>query len=354
MTVLAELADGLVSQQCDVCVPPVLTVNTIDGLRRTGWSLRSDGKELDACPNCTVRVAPRMRRPRADAVPVSPDPDRLPNLLVVGATKAGTTSMHNYLAVHPEIEVSAEKEMRFFTDPDCRAWVGRYQEHFATGTRYRAESTPFYSKTPAFPGVVDRMADLVPDARIIYLVRDPVDRIVAEFVEQVQWNAASGELADVLADPLEPTNALVASSRYGSQLDDYLRRFPRDRVLVLDLADLAEDVVATMGRVFAFLGLEVPADLSPETLTRHNTLEEKVALPPWLMAVRRGPLVRAWRRLPERPRHLVSHLAWRRTGAKVARPTLDEDTLAKLREALRPEVERLRELTGQAYAGWSL
>ena len=203
----------------------------------------------DACPNCTVRVAPRHRVRRGDATPQQPDPERLPNVVVVGATKAGTTSMHAYLAVHPEIAASEEKEMRFFTDPDCRDWVGAYQERFAPGTRYRLESTPFYSKAPCYPGVVERMAALVPDARIIYLVRDPIDRIVAEHVEMVAWNSAERPLDEELADPGEPTSPLVASSRYATQLEPYLEAFGKDRVLVVDLADLGADVDATMARV---------------------------------------------------------------------------------------------------------
>jgi len=338
--------------QCDLCIPPVLTIASPAWLRRTGWTLAADGGPVDACPNCTVRVAARHRVRRGDASPQRPDPARLPNLVVVGATKAGTTSMHNYLAAHPEIAASEEKEMRFFTDPDCRDWIGAYQERFAPGTRYRLESTPFYSKSPCYPGVVDRMADLVPDARIVYLVRDPIDRIIAEHVEMLAWNSAERPLEEELADPDEPTSPLVASSRYATQLEAYLRRFDREQVLVVDLADLAADLVGAMGRVFDFLGLDRPA-LSAEEYGRYNTAEEKRALPPWLMALRRGPLVRVARRLPAGPRRLVD-LAWRRTGERIERPQLSPASEAALRTALQPEVDRLRQLTGQPFATWSL
>ncbi|WP_408898120.1 sulfotransferase family protein [Nocardioides sp. R1-1] len=348
---LTPLAHGRVSMQCDLCIPPVLTIATPAWLRRTGWTLAADGGPVDACPNCTARVAPRHRVRRRDAVPQQPDPARLPNVVVVGATKAGTTSMHNYLAVHPEVAASEEKEMRFFTDPDCRDWVGAYQDRFATGTRYRLESTPFYSKAPCYPGVPERMAELVPDARIIYLVRDPVERIIAEHVEMVAWNAAERPLEEELADPDEPTSPLVASSRYATQVEAYRERFGPDRVLVVDLADLGADVDGTMGRVFEFLGLDRPA-IGADEWGRYNTLEEKRALPPWLMALRRGPLVRAVRRLPAAGR--LVHLAWRRTGERIERPQLSPATEAALRASLQPEVDRLRALTGQAFATWSL
>jgi len=353
MAVLAELANGQISVQCDICVPPVLTVNTPARLASNGWSLRSRGERLDACLNCSAHVAPRHRVARGDATPVEPDPERMPNVVVVGAMKAGTTSMHNYLDLHPDVAVSTEKEMRFFSDPDCRRWVGAYQEHFPTGTRYRVESSPHYTKHPCIPGVVDRMAELVPDARIVYLVRDPVDRVVAEYVEQVQWRATHRTLEEELADPTDPENALVASSRYATQLEEILRRYPAEQVLVVDLADLGADVVGTMARVFGFLDLPVP-HASADDYGRFNTREEKHQVPGWLLALRRGPVLRAFRRLPAGPRQFLTHRMWRRESNLVERPRLLPETEAALRAALQPEVDRLRALTGQEFATWSL
>ena len=278
MTVLAELSRGLVSIQCDLCVPPVLTINAPADLRRTGWVLRADGKPYDVCPYCAGRIAPANRTPRRDPSPVTPDPERLPNLVVVGAMKAGTTSMHNYLGLHPEITVSVDKEARFFQDPDMLDWVGIYQRNFAPGTRLRAESTPFYSKSPVFPGVVDRMADLVPDARIIYMVRDPIDRIVAEYVEQMQWGAASRPLDVELSEPEDPTNWLVASSRYATQLALYQERFGKEGVLVVDLTDLGADTAGVMGDVFGFLGLD-RLDLGADDFRIFNARDDKGTFP---------------------------------------------------------------------------
>lgn len=353
MVVLTEVHGDQISLQCDVCVPPVLTVGSPQQLKRTGWTLRSEGQPVDACLNCTAHLAPRQRVSRADATPSIPDPHRMPNVIVIGAMKAGTTSMHAYLDVHPDVSVSTEKEMRFFSDPGALDWVGRYQSHFPTGTRYRVESSPHYTKFPVIPGVVDRMADLVPDAKLIYLVRDPVERIVAEYVEQVQWHAIHGTLEEELADATEPTHALLASSRYATQLEEFLRRFPAEQVLVVDLADLGADVTGTMARTFAFLDLTPPA-ATAEDYGRHNTRDEKYQVPGWLLRLRRGPLLRAFRKLPAGPRQMISMAAWRRSGNLVERPTLAPETEARLKELLAPEAQRLRELTGQSFAHWSV
>jgi sulfotransferase family protein len=350
MTVLAQLADGLISVQCDVCTPPNLTINTPAELRRTGWVI---GGAIDTCANCAANISARNRQPRGDASPTAPDPARLPNIVVIGASKAGTTSMLNYLGVHPEIAVSTEKEMRFFQDPDYRSWLGIYQAYFPVGTRYRAEATPFYSQTPSYPGVADRMADLVPDAKLLYLVRDPIDRIIAEYVEQVQWRAAGATLEERLVSLADPRNYLVAASRYATQLREYQRRFAADQVMVLDLADLAADVVGVMAEVFDFLGLERPA-MSPEDFGVFNTRDEKRQFPEWLIRLRRGPIVRAMHKLPERPRRFMSDLAWRRLRTPVERPELSEDTRRALQDVLAPEVADLRALTGREFATWSV
>jgi hypothetical protein len=353
MTTLAHLADGLITMQCDLCTPPNLTINTEAELLRTGWTLRSSGQPLDSCPNCTVHIGPRNRRARGDASPTDPDPARLPNIVVIGAAKAGTTSMLNYLDVHTEIAVSTEKEMRFFQDPDGRTWVGEYQAHFPVGTRFRAEASPAYSNASCYPGVVDRMAEMVPDARILYLVRDPIDRIVAEYVERLQWRSAGGTLDHRLADAADPRNYLVAASRYATQLREYQRRFAAEQIMVVDLADLSADVVGVMGEVFDFLELERPA-MSPTDFGLFNTRDDKKMFPEWVMRLRRGPIVRTFHRLPERPRRFISDLAWRRFRTPVERPELSEQSRRVLHEVLAPEVADLRALTGRSFATWSL
>lgn len=353
VTVLAELPRDLVAMQCDICVPPVLTINTYAELRRTAWELRADGGPWDVCSNCATHIPRRRRVARRDAEPVLPDPARLPNVVVVGALKAGTTSMHNYLDLHPEIAVSADKEMRFFQDPDCLRWLGTYQASFATGTRCRAESTPFYAKTPAMPGVVDRMADMIPDARLLYLVRDPVDRIVAEYVEQMQWGAASRSLEAELVDADDPRNWLVASSRYATQLRELRRRFAADRIKVIDLADLGKDTAAVMADVFAFLGLD-PIASHDEDFRRFNSREEKSAFPDWLHALRRGPVMRVVNRIPERPRRVLTEFAWRRVRTPIETPQLSDRDSATLHRVLKPEADELRELTGGTFSTWSV
>lgn len=350
MAVLSELERGRIAIQCDVCIPPVVTINTPTQLRSSGWLLAGDGHDFDVCQLCAPRQRTHVRR--GDAEPAEPDPGRLPNLVIIGAMKAGTTSLFNYLAHHPQIAQARDKEVRFFQDPEHRRWLGEYQSQFSPGTRYRMEASPHYTKVPCMPGAADRIAELVPDARLVYLVRDPVERIVAEYVEQLQWRSTTGTLEEELANAEDPRNWIVAASRYATQLREYRRRFPAEQIKVVDLDVLAARHTETLAEIYEFLGLDPDVAVSVEG-SRHNTRDEKAAFHPWLITLRRGPIVRAYHRLPERPKESLRRLIWR-LRTPVAAPALAPATAERLREVLQPEIDDLRRMTGLPFAGWSL
>ena len=108
----------------------------------------------------------------------------LPNLIVIGAAKCGTTSLHEYLDLHPEVAMSREKELDFFVEE--KHW-GRGVEWYAAqfeDAPVRGESSPSYTAYPRYRGVPERIRRVVPDAKLVYLVRDPVERIVSHFVHR--------------------------------------------------------------------------------------------------------------------------------------------------------------------------
>lgn len=356
MAVLArfnrEGREDQVSIQCDLCVPPVLSASTESEMRTLGWLLTAHGHPLDICPWCDLKVPAAQRRRRADPAFVASDPERMPNLFVIGAAKAGSTSVHNYLDLHPEVSMSADKEMRFFSDPLCADWLGRYQDYFPAA-RYRGESTPQYTKWPLYPDVAERMAAYSPDARLIYLVRDPVQRAIAEYVEEATWGVVTASFEEELADLEAPHHRLVAPSRYATQLKEFQRFFPAGQILVLDLDDLQQEPEATMSRVFDFLGL-APVSLETDDLAARNAYGSKGQHPAWYRALRQPWLIRLAHKMPSGSLERVRGFVSRNVMKPVERPVPSPETLARLRAHLAPEVSELRALTGQSFAGWSL
>ena len=277
----------------------------------------------------------------------------LPNLIVIGAAKCGTTSLHEYLDTHPEISMSREKELSFFVEEKNwrlgRAW---YEAQFERESPVRGESSPAYTAFPLYQGVPERMARTVPDARLVYLVRDPVERIVSHYSHRtVNW-PEMGSLEAALGDP-GMREWLVTPSRYWKQLEQYLRLFPEEQLLVLDSDDLRAHGDATLAAVFAFLGVDSSFRSLGFTLS-HNVAQGR------RRQTRAGRAVSSAldRTLGPRAAQALRTRAPAPLKApfrhEVGAPVLPGPLREELEEELRPEVDRLRAHTGLALAGWSI
>ena len=273
----------------------------------------------------------------------------LPNLVVIGAAKAGTTSLHRYLDAHPGIAMSGQKELQFFTSDDWSERIDWYRSQFDPRAPVRGESTPGYTMYPYLPSTAERMAELIPDARLIYVVRDPIERAIANYVELVALRLEDRPIDEALADVGTAANPHICASRYATQLERFLRHFDRDRILVVDQLELKRDRAATVREAFRFLGVDERFE-SPAFEEMHNLAGSKVRynrLGFWMVrhgilaqrrgAFRRGPLIRPLRGLLSRP---------------IPR-SLAPETERLLIGALTPEVERLRELSDKPFAGWA-
>jgi hypothetical protein len=249
------------------------------------------------------------------------------------------------------------KEMRYFDSPDWRERREWYESHFADAP-VRGESTPRYTYHPHVPDVPERIHALIPDVKLVYLVRDPVDRIVSHWVQRY-WGGDRTPLEQWLREADRPDNLLVCASRYATQLERYLALFARDQLLVLDQADLVEPRAA-LRDVFAFAGVD-PAFDSEAFDQRRNTRGEKYApvgagARVWDKVVGPSGVVgRAGQRLPEAVRAPAGRALRKALFRKVEPPPdFDPALLDRLRPMLAEEADRLRQITGRDFAHWSV
>lgn len=241
----------------------------------------------------------------------------LPNLIVIGAQKCGTTALHEYLDLHPEIAMSRPKELDFFVAEHNwgrgRAW---YERHFVADAPIRGEASPSYTNYPEFRGVAERAAQVVPEARLVYLVRDPLERIVSHYLHNRAQGRGLPTIEAQLGDLRD--SVFVAHSLYHAQLRRFLRVFPESSILVVDQADLLAHRRPTLRRVFGFLG--VAADFDSSAFDRvHHVSAEKT-----------------------------------RDGRPLAVPRIQGALRRRLVRRLAPDVERLRAQTGQSFPTWSV
>jgi hypothetical protein len=275
-----------------------------------------------------------------------------PNVLIIGAMKSGTSSLHHYLDRHREIAMSTPKELNFFGRPDW--WEARhsYAQHFDPSARFRGESTPKYTWYPHEPCVASRVHALSPDAKLIYVVRDPFERMVSHWI-QAAYLGERRSFEECLSDHERPDNLFVCAGRYASQLERYLRYFDRSQILVVDQADLLTARSATLDEVFAFLGLE--GGLGDEVLRDElNVGSEKrgptrIGSPLWKHCL--NPLVR---RMPAPARDRIAPPLTRALTRRLRRPEIASQLRATLTPLFRAETDRLRELTGKDFATWSV
>ena len=286
---------------------------------------------------------------RAAAGPPGAPAGALPNLIVIGAQKCGTSVLHYYLSLHPEVSMSKPKELNFFIEernwPRGPDW---YKAHFDASAHVRGEASPNYTASPQHAGVPERMHSLVPDAKLIYLVRDPLARIAAHWVHNYAKRREKGTLAETLA---HPNTSYVTRSMYAMQLERFLEHYPMEQVLVMQQSELRHERMPTLRRVFEFIGVDPDFNHPRFEQERHQTSRKTRAT---RLAVRLEKLgrTRAGSRIPSNFWLVLDdRLPLRRA---IERPdvaaALSPDTL----EALRADARRLRELTGRDFSNWKL
>ena len=279
-----------------------------------------------------------------------------PNLFIIGAQKCGTSSLQSYLDLHPEIAMTltGQGELPFFSlDKHWRKGIDWYTAQFRDAP-VRGEKSVSYTYWPFHPFVPERIKDFAPDARFIYLVRDPIDRAVAGWLYHQRHGGEQRSLDEAFT--YLDDNVHVAISRYATQLERYLAFFPSERFLVLDQHDLRHDRLATLQEAFRFLGVDQKFSdprfedeiqvanegrwLSPRGMRLVKSIERTIGkktmhrLYSYASVIPRGiPIL-------ERP--------------PVARPELSDDLRDRLAEILAPEAARLRELTGKPFPTWSV
>ncbi|MBV9382655.1 MAG: sulfotransferase, partial [Streptosporangiaceae bacterium] len=219
----------------------------------------------------------------------------LPDFLVAGVPKAGTTALHAALAQHPALYMSRIKEPKFFlTDGPPPVKGGgpgdalTYREHVWRRDDYealfdgappgvpRGESTPLYLYDPA---AMRRIRTLIPAAKLIVIVRDPVERAHSNWTHL--WSAGLEPVGDFVRACAEEDRRIAAGwasfwhytrlGRYGEQLGYAYSLFPRERILVLRYRKLVDQPTETLDRICAFLGVEtgILEEIPRQNVTAH-------------------------------------------------------------------------------------
>lgn len=192
--------------------------------------------------------------------------------------KSGTTSLHEYLDAHPQIAMSEMKEPGFFVEElNLKQGEDWYLRLFAgdDDCRYRGESSTHYTKLPVYQGVAERLFRFNPEARLIYIMRDPFERLLSHYWHNVRDHIHGGERHPLLKAIRERPDYL-AFSDYATQLTPYIERFGRDALHTLTFEALVQDPQRELDRIYQWLGL-ASHPLSAKYAKAHNQKPQSMA-----------------------------------------------------------------------------
>ena len=279
---------------------------------------------------------------------------RLPNFLLIGAMKAGTTSLYHYLKGHPQIYVPAYKAPEFFVaESNLHRGVDWYRKQFAgAGPDVIAvgEASNAYAKYPKFDGVPQRIAAHIPDVRLIYIVRDPIDRILSHYRTRFAEGTERLPLEEaVLSNPI-----YLDYSKYALQIEQYLKHIPREQLLVITADALRNDRQRTVQTVYEFLGVD--ASLVPNELNREfyqtNDRAVRSPIPLWLRKSLKKyvPISKRFKEVENNTLRKLKRLRPSKQEQPRAKSiTVPAELREKLVALLKDDVGRLRRLHGARF-----
>lgn len=217
---------------------------------------------------------------------------RLPEIIVVGARKAGTTTLAAWLAQHPAVAAPRVKEPHFFSyhfDDGVGAYASTFSDRRAGIVTFDASAS--YSHPQRSHVVSSRIADVIPHAHVVYLVREPHRRLRSHYRHEVK----QGRIADPMANALAaPANPFVAESRYWASIQPFVDRFPRSRLIIVVAEQLFADDSMAWNAMLHALGLSASA--RPDG--HHNATDARPTFTPRRRWMRRLAATGAGRVLP--------------------------------------------------------
>lgn len=288
-----------------------------------------------------------------------------PNFFLVGSMKSGTTSLHRYLAAHPQIFMTVDpKEPTFFLKRDQLLdvlpgveqrgfWRGEhaYLDLFkaAEGSTVIGEASANYARLNRVQGVPERIARFNPDARILFLARDPIERTISHYWYMVRHFEERRDMLTAIRDEPDYTD----TSHYAMQLDAWRTCFPAERVKLITTEALSADPRDTMAEVFRWLGVDdgfQPCNLSKRANETPPAVQQ-LRGPRWAHDIRHslfwnalGPMVPS---------------ALRRTARRLSERTVERSATDRkpIERHLRPkqlhQMEELSALLGRRFPEWT-
>ena len=293
--------------------------------------------------------------------------DSLPNTFILGAAKAGTTSLYRYLRPHPEVYFPPLKELYFFDARDELYCSGETQEVYeklykgSVGYKIRVDSTPTYLHTLC-RNTPQRIADFFGGRplKFIVLLRNPIERAFSHYLQKKNiYRAVNESFEEIIAlelsrsyeENVESWTTYIADSMYGHQLKAWFQYFPRDWFKVIVSEDLKSNPAGVMKDICLFLDVSDVFD----TDFRKQYNQSGTMRSAFVAKLLQSPPALMRRLMPPHMRRIVREkITIANIKAVDEKPTMNAATRQKLAELFRDDVSLLGELTLMDYSSWRI
>jgi len=285
---------------------------------------------------------------------------QLPNLIVIGAMKCGTTSLHAYLDQHADIFMSEEKELDYFVESgNLSKGIDWYKDQFITDKKYRGESSQNYTKCHVAPysGIAERISTTLSDLKLIYVVRDPIRRLESHYAESVTGEHYKSDIKQWLGFPNNiGRQGFVGTGDYYLQLSEYLRYFDQSQIHVVAFEHLTANTLECMNQIFDFLGVVTIDDAEvfqfAENISnnkqRRSSLGELVSDSRLSKMIRKSPIANLARTV------VKSGIIKPLTHTNFDKERMPQEVIEELKPLLSPNLQRFRALTEMEFKEWSI
>lgn len=263
-----------------------------------------------------------------------------PDFMIIGAMKCATSTLHDQLNMHSSFFMTEPKEPNFFSDDEVYekglAWYGTLFDGAEEG-QLRGESSTHYTKLPVYPHTLERLADFCPRLKCIYIMRQPVQRLISHYIHE--WT--QGVISCDINGAIDEFPELIDYSRYAMQLEPFLKTYGKDSILPLFAERLRANPLAELQRVFEFLEVDEKA-VWQDTIQK-NVSSERMRVCGWRDTLLNNSFLRIIRQnlVPKKVRTRIQKF-WTMNE----RPELAADVQQRVENVLNQDLKRLGEALG--------
>jgi hypothetical protein len=259
-----------------------------------------------------------------------------PDFIIIGAMKCATSTLHEQLAQQPGFFMSTPKEPNYFSDDHIYDRGPEWYSSLFLGAAPSdicGESSTHYTKLPTYPETLSRMRSALPDLKLIYVIRNPIDRLVSQYIHEQTERTIDGPIEQALG--IYPR--LIDYSRYEMQIAPFIDEYGPEQILISSAERLSERPQEELERICRFLGYhgnprwveeKARVNVSKERLIK-NPIRDILVNQPLLRAIRRQFIPKSWRN------RVRSY--WQIHD----RPHLSEETVLRLKDIFDADLERL-------------